>query len=405
MSACDIIVVSYNNPQQLQQCVESLGPAIGVDLAKVIIVNNGDAGTITYNDPAISVIDAGKNLGWEGGLKLGLEHSTSEFVCFLNDDTFFPVSSSQWLQTMLQHFRDPKCGAVGPSCNNILGLQNIWSKPNMAVFRSSYLIGVCMLLRRSALDACGGVDDTLPGGDDIDLSIRLRKAGYHLIVDRNTFIYHHLSQTGKRVHGDDWDSVRHQEAYMRGLWEKHTFREWVSTMNTQMLSKNPWETIEKDLEGEKVKEFIVGEKVYELGCGDKHTCCGAIGVDIVPKGQPMDGVYGRISDADVVANVFDELPFKNADTVIARHILEHTFSPFDALLKWKQALRPHGGRLVIAVPDERCMNTIPLNPQHKSAFTPDSLTQLAEAVGYKVIGSYPSGNPISFVTVMERNGD
>ena len=89
-----------------------------------------------------------------------------------------------------------------------------------------YLIGFCLLVRRSALDEVGGIDSTLPGGDDIDLSIRLRQAGYTLVCDRHSFVYHYGYRTGERVHGDrtvpgGWNSPQMIQATANALIAKH----------------------------------------------------------------------------------------------------------------------------------------------------------------------------------------
>lgn len=404
MAAVTIIIPTFNNPNYIVPCLESLSQIIHTDVAKVVVVNNGEPGSVTVQSPCVKVIDAGRNLGWEGGLKLGLQHADTPFICFLNDDTFFPFSESLWLNKLLQNFRDPRVAAVGPSSNAIMGVQNIWVKTHWPVVEVRFLIGLCLLVRRDALEAAGGIDDTLPGGDDIDLSIRLRKIGGRLICDKNAFVFHHYGTTGRRVH-PGWDGLEHQTAYRKALWEKHGLKEFLQTMNHQVISGSPWEGVHSDLEGDMVRSHIKGTKVYDIGCGDTKTIPGSVGVDIVPDGSPMGGVMNRISHADVVANVFEALPFKDADTLIARHVLEHTHDPLGAVLHWKASVKPHGGRLVIAVPDEAKGAMIPLNPEHKAAFTRESLKRLLEIVGMKTISIEDSGNPISIVGVFERNGD
>lgn len=404
MAVCDLIIVTFNNPNYLVPCLESLSYPLHVDIAKIIVVNNGEPGSVQVQSPGVKVIDAGKNLGWEGGLKLGLEHSTAPFVCFLNDDTFFPLSESLWINKLLQNFRDPSVVAVGPSSNAIMGVQNIWVKTHWPVVEVRFLIGLCFLVRRDALDACGGVDDTLPGGDDIDLSIRLRKIGGKLICDKNAFVFHHYGTTGRRVH-PGWDGIEHQTAYRKALWEKHGLKEFLQTMNHQVVTGSPWEGVNSDLEGDMVRSYIEGDAVYDIGCGDTKTVPHAIGLDIVDHGDPMGGVMGRNSKADIVCDVFNDLPINDASTIIARHILEHTFDPIKALQTWKKALKPHTGRLIICVPDEAKGAMIPLNPEHKAAFTKDSLKRIAEIVGLKTLTIQDTGNPISIMGVFTRNGD
>src|ERR1700761_779778 len=268
MAFVDIIIPTWNNPQYLVPCFESLNPCINTDVARLIVVNNGEKGSGGVNSPGVAVIDAGSNLGWEGGLKLGIKHSKAPFVCFLNDDTFFPPSESNWLSKLLQNFRDPSVSAVGPSSNAIMGVQNIWARIPHNVVEVRFLIGLCFLVRRDELDKCGGIDDTLPGGDDIDLSIRLRKNGGRLICDKNVFVFHHYGTTGRRVN-PGWDSVAHQESYKKALWEKHGLPEYLLTTHHQVVTGTPWG--KSDLEGDLARNYIKGEKIYDIGCGDTKT--------------------------------------------------------------------------------------------------------------------------------------
>ena len=159
----------------------------------------------------IELIQCEKNLGWEGGLKRGLEVSKAPFVIFMNDDTFVPHHQKDWMSRLVSRFKDTRVGAVGPSSNVVMGMQNIFNINLATVFNAKFLIGFCMMVKREALDKVGGVDDTLPGGDDIYLSIRLRKAGYTLNVEQRVFVYHHGFKTGERVHRGYWNSNEMQE--------------------------------------------------------------------------------------------------------------------------------------------------------------------------------------------------
>ena len=59
------------------------------------------------------------------------------------------------------------------------------------------------LYRTADLKALGGLDTSLPGGDDIDLSIRVKGLGKRLIAERRAYVHHHGSVTGRREHGSD----------------------------------------------------------------------------------------------------------------------------------------------------------------------------------------------------------
>src|ERR1019366_3787911 len=92
-----ILIATWNNEQQLSQCLISLWHSSHWYPLKVIVINNGDA-KIEVDFPNVTVVNTGKNLGWEGGLLEGLKHVTSEYVCFMNDDTYIPPSSFHWMK-------------------------------------------------------------------------------------------------------------------------------------------------------------------------------------------------------------------------------------------------------------------------------------------------------------------
>jgi GT2 family glycosyltransferase len=243
MPLLGIIIPTWNNNQYLLPCVASV-LGTNYEAIHVYVVNNGDAQNMLAlpKDSRITVLQQDRNLGWEGGLKAGLACSKEEFVMFLNDDTFIPPVSKGWIGEMFTYFGDSKVAAVGPSSNCVMGGQNVFIPfaPNQEVLRAKFLIGFCVMLRRSALDEAGGVDGSLCGGDDLDLSIRLRQHGHDLLIDRKAFVYHHGFKTGERVKGGPnmvggWNSVDMTEKTNFALIRKHGLPVWLDTMSNQIL--------------------------------------------------------------------------------------------------------------------------------------------------------------------------
>lgn len=408
----DIIVPTWNNFQQLTAMVASIDRFSPYYPVRFVIVNNGEKemGDHPFFDrPNVTMVNNGENLGWEGGLIEGLKHSASEFVMFCNDDVVLPECSKHWITDLLQVMRDPDVGAVGPSSNVVMGVQNVfYLRPSMNVearYEVPYLVGYCMLLRRSALDAAGGVDDSLPGGDDIDLSIRLRKAGYCLVCDSSVFLYHHGFSTGNRIHGDQtvsngWNSKEMSENINMALVKKHGLR----TFHDTIYGSTAWvEGSKADAEGDLIRSYVEGGKVVELGCGATKTVPHAVGVDREPKGTPIVLLAGAVSVADVAADVEGELPFKDGefDTLIARHILEHCQDTVKTLTEWGRVVRS-GGWVIIAVPDQGINQTIPMNPEHVHSFTKDSLANLMSTIGFRPEHLTDSTNGVSFIGVFEK---
>lgn len=407
----DILIPTFNNAPYLGPCVQSLIGHTGLrESMRIIVVNNGDQKSCDFlpKHPSLEVIQAGKNLGWEGGLKRGLEESDSEFVCFMNDDTFVPFASHYWLNYVLPPFSDQNVAAVGPCTNVVMGPQNIFFGNEAAdpYPDASYLIGYCMVVRRKYLDAVGGVDDTFPGGDDLDLSIRFRKAGYKLKIARSAFVYHHGFKTGERIRGHSdrpggWNSQEMTERTNHWLIRKHGFRNFIDCL-TGRIPRESTDAHRMETEREVVRTFLKGEKMVELGCGGDKVEESVIGVDRIAKGQTVPHMNGVKSQADYVADVSKPLPLPDGafDCVIARHILEHCISGLETVENWVRLLKPDG-RLIISVPDQRNCSSIPLNPEHVAAYTPESLDRLMRVFGMKRTGMKDNYNGFAFTACYE----
>ena len=118
-----------------------------------------------------------------------------------------------------------------------------------------------------------------------------------------------------------------------------------------------------------------GERGIDVGCGPRKIVDGAIGIDILRKE----------SQADILSSG-DTLPLAEGkmDYVVASHNLEHYEDIQRTLGEWKRVLRK-GGILGIVVPDDRIIDTLSLNPQHKHALTPNLLKeQIRQNQGWEI---------------------
>lgn len=414
MKPITIIIPTWNNEQYLNPCVMSIVRTGVLDsLADLIIVNNGkqDIERTFGHLPQIKILNPGTNLGWEGGLQLGMQNSTTPFAVFQNDDTFLPPSSAAFYQRLLVRFQNENIAAVGPTTTCAAGIQSVYhpSCP-LTTVEVAYLIFFTVMVRRAHYDDVGGIDTAAPGGDDFDLSMRLRQAGHHLVVDPGAFIIHHGFKTGERVKGDastkgGWNSIEMSDRTNKYLITKHGFKPWWKTMRG--LTYDAGSSL-PDLEGDLIREWIgtcqkPDDQILELGCGSLKTVQRAIGVDRVPKGDVIPHLNGKLSVADVVAEVDKPIPLEDssADAIIARHILEHCIDAIDTINNWKRLLKI-GGHIFVAVPDERVTSSIPLNPEHVHAFSPESLRNLMGVCGLKEVKSSSAKNGVSFVGLYER---
>ena len=409
----DVIVPSFNNPQMLVSCLNSYKLALygpQGTMVRYIIVNNGSATMENYikEDDNCVVLEPGENLGWEGGLKLGLQHSTAPLVLFSNDDIRLVSGQHEWIWKMVSLFNDPTVGAVGPSSNFVMGVQNIFADIMDKVLETKFLIGFFMMVRRDALDKVGGVDDTLPGGDDIDLSIRLRDQGYRLLARRDVFVFHHGQVTGQKVHEGYWNSLAMQQKTNLALIKKHGMKKFYETMVMGTMTDKPYAIngfADTDVEGDACRKHVQGDKILELGCGGRKTVPNAIGIDFHTAGDkiPFVTADNGVAVTDIVSDASKLLPVGSGsqDTIISRHLLEHCQDPIGTLSAWNKAIKP-GGTLIVAVPHNGLGNTMMMNPEHVNSFTPQSLRNLAVCAGFSEVHLHENLNGISFVSVFKK---
>lgn len=409
MTPVDVIIPTFNNPDYLIPCVQSMLRTRQMYPIHIIVVNNGTKGSCDMlgHWKEVTMIEAGHNRGWCGGLNQGLQHSQSEFVMFANDDIVIPRSSSLWLRQMMEPFRLPEVAQVGPSTNVVMGSQNIFDQEHRASFCVPFLIGFCVLNRRADLDLIREgeqyADEQLPGGDDLDFGIRLRRHGKWLLCDRETFVYHHGFKTGIRVHGSaergGWNSDRMTDATTNALIRKHGLRAWLSLWQP---STNAPEG--SDMEGDRVRELLQGvEGVgYELGGGGVNTRSDAVNVDRVPRGEGVP-FTNQTSRADQIVDLNGTFPMgaSSASYLIARQVIEHLIDPLWFLQECYRVLRPDGV-LVVTTPNQALVNGIPLNGEHLHAFTSGSLTRLAQAAGFFDVRADEGVSRYSLVMVLRK---
>lgn len=390
----DIIVVTYDNPGILDACIGSIHRNT-CEPVRLIIVNNGERNFDVKAKNTV-ILRAPKNLGWMCGVNLGVkwakENNPSKFVMWMNDDTQILDHDYGWLTKMLKCFElDDRVGGVGPTSNAIMGRQSIAHQGFPPAIESSRLSGMCFLTKHSIVDDIGMLDESLPGGDDLDYSIRLTKAGYKMAICRRTFILHHYAKTGKKVFGDYWDSQEHTEKLNNALIKKHGFKRWFCCVNDMLPDiKNQGFDFIASEEKCAMKELSgvldSGGKVLDLGCGGKKIDPRAIGIDIRKNGQVGVGYnLEHPSDCDIESEVSSLPMFDDGavDGILAKHLLEHVEDVVAALKEWCRVLK-NGGRLVIVCPDPRYCEAISCDPSHLHAFTPKAIESLLGVCGFHV---------------------
>jgi len=217
---CSVIVCAFNGEQVLPVCLRTLLASRGVGFEALVVDNGSSDGTaelVRRDFPAARLIQSGRNLGFAGGDNLGIRQSRGEIIVLLNQDTEVPP---EWLATLAGVFdADPGIGAAGcklfypggrmiqhaggilyPNANTAhLGCREEDRGQWDVAGERPYLTGAALGLRRAALVQVGLLD---PGFfpayfEEVDLQVRLRRAGWKIWYEPAAWLIHHESQ----VHG------------------------------------------------------------------------------------------------------------------------------------------------------------------------------------------------------------
>ena len=192
-------------------CIESIRRHTQLGSYEIIVVDNGsEDGSVKWlrEQLDIRLIVNKENKGFPGGCNQGLRVARGEELLLLNSDT---VVTPRWLiQLKLALYSDARIGAVSCMANTCAEVQRI-SVPYgndmnaMTIFADGYnhsdptmwqrrivLMGFCYLFRREVYEQVGGLDEAMSPGnfEDDDYSLRIRAAGWKLLLCRDTFIHH-----------------------------------------------------------------------------------------------------------------------------------------------------------------------------------------------------------------------
>lgn len=226
-----IIIVSYNTLEFTKGCIESIRQyTAGGTYELIVIDNDSQDGSVEWllSQKDITLVVNHENLGFPKGCNQGMKLAAGSELLLLNSDTLVTVNWLENLKAAL--YSRPDVGAVGPVTNSCANGQSIKvdysSFDGLQDFAAQYnrissekwhtwltLVGYCFLLRREVYEKVGGMDEIFSPGnyEDDDYSIRVRLAGYNLLLCEDTFIHHY----GMGSFKNNQDSVTQKEKMTR----------------------------------------------------------------------------------------------------------------------------------------------------------------------------------------------
>ena len=206
LSPISVVVITYNEEKNIRDCLDSLVLQDYPDgRYEIVVVDSSTDSTpdIVASYEKVRLLRAPK--GFSAQKNAGLEATRFDVIAFTDADCVVPPD---WLRVIHTAFQDPRVAAIGgnaypppdtsrfgrwSSCvghpaGGAIGFDaNVTRGPEGI----SFVAGCNSSFRKKALLDAGGFDPNfIDGGEDVDLSRRLRKKGYCLDYIPELTVFH-----------------------------------------------------------------------------------------------------------------------------------------------------------------------------------------------------------------------
>ena len=209
-----IIILTHDDVDYCEECLASVRARTEVP-HEIIVVDNASPPAAVRRlqrlcrRSHIRLIRNTQNRFFAAGNNQGIRAARGRDLVLLNADA---VVGPQWLSRLIAWADgDPAVGMVAPMTNSAPGLQCVaspayrtaadfpkfswaWAQTHAGQSREVHrLIAFCLLIKREVVDRVGLLDERFgPGGyEDYDYCLRVRQAGYKLLLAKDVFVHHY----------------------------------------------------------------------------------------------------------------------------------------------------------------------------------------------------------------------
>lgn len=221
-----IIIPNYEHKADLQKCLESLYAKTSYSNFEIIVVENNSKTEEIFDYykliqkqwPNLKVVCWSGEFNYSAINNFGAGFASGEHLLLLNND--IEIISPEWIEEMLMYSQRSDVGVVGAKLYypddtiqhaglgiGLLGLAGHYfrgaGKKDVGYMcrlvyaqNLSAVTGACMMIRRSVWDEIGGLDEGFEVAfNDVDMCMRIRKAGYLVVWTPHAQLYHYESKS------------------------------------------------------------------------------------------------------------------------------------------------------------------------------------------------------------------
>ena len=215
------VVLGFRNFESTTRvCLDSLRSCLQDPQVELIVVDNAsddDSGPRTAawcaQYPEIRYVSSLHNLGFAGGMNLGVQHAQGDWVVLVNNDTVFPPGAIDAFKRVVSA-ADARMAMLGPVTNAAGNGQRLckpgashaqwleigqWlhAHPTGELMPAHRCDFFCVAIRKQVWESLGGLDTAFGLGyyEDFDFSLRVTAAGYQQGITEDVFVLHLGSAT------------------------------------------------------------------------------------------------------------------------------------------------------------------------------------------------------------------
>ncbi len=234
-----VIIPLHNGVDHTRLCIDSLREFTRIPFQLVCVDNGSTDGTPPYLKSLgdILAISNPRNLGFAAACNQGLETAEGDYIVLLNNDV---IVTENWLSRLIAHAeRESTAGVVVPYSNHSKGEQLIPDVPYRAIEEMhqfagrlaeknrdsrreiANFAGFCVLIKRKVIERIGGFDTRFGIGnyEDDDFGLRVRRAGFKILLAEDVFIHHFGRATFSRLDLDYKDQLDRNRRLFEEKWQ------------------------------------------------------------------------------------------------------------------------------------------------------------------------------------------
>lgn len=221
-----VVIVNHNGGPILLQTLDRVY-RLGAVVSEVIVADNGSTDDsrdrIRKRHPEVLLLELGRNLGFGAANNRAVAFARSEKVLLLNSDAWPAPGTLEKLAAAMDksprialtcpllYYPDGKCQFHWAPTTSLFGeavqlVRNRFEKKKLIHrlrWPGGFYTAACVLVRKSAFEEIGGFDERFfLYFEDVDLCLRLRRAGYRLRTVADAKAFHIKGGSQKKASGE-----------------------------------------------------------------------------------------------------------------------------------------------------------------------------------------------------------